>query len=202
MTDTAKAAIAQASDQTLKLNPGLFEVGGVKIQLRPGAPAIGFLALSSKFEELGKDPAHKGKTFVYCPKAKDYVVAKTPENELLTRIHERKKESQGAKLRRRFLYTWIELGGPDLQDEFQFHPLRKWRFDFCLPTVRVGIEIDGGVFINGGHNRGAQISKDYEKRNVALTMGYRVFQLTSNMMKAEHLAPIVKVCNQLLKKAA
>jgi len=58
--------------------------------------------------------------------------------------------------------------------EFRFHPERKWRFDICWPDDKVAIEVDGGIWISGGHNRGAQMKKDWEKRNTATSMGWRI----------------------------
>lgn len=29
--------------------------------------------------------------------------------------------------------------------EFQFHPTRRWRFDYAIPAKKVAVEVDGGV---------------------------------------------------------
>ena len=57
--------------------------------------------------------------------------------------------------------------------EHQFHQVRKWRFDLAWPDQRVYMEVDGGIWIKGGHNRGAQMRKDWEKRNAASALGWR-----------------------------
>ena len=57
--------------------------------------------------------------------------------------------------------------------EYRFHPDRKWRFDFAWPDSRVYLEVDGGIYIAGAHNRGARIKKDWEKRNAATVLGWR-----------------------------
>ena len=59
--------------------------------------------------------------------------------------------------------------------EHAFHPTRKWRMDVAWPTHKIAVECDGGIWITGGHCRGAQIKKDWEKRNTAVSMGWRVF---------------------------
>jgi hypothetical protein len=38
---------------------------------------------------------------------------------------------------------------------------------------KVYLEVDGGIWIKGGHNRGAQMKKDWEKRNAATILGWR-----------------------------
>lgn len=58
--------------------------------------------------------------------------------------------------------------------EYPFHPKRKWRFDYAIPEGRVAIEIDGGIFIQGRHSRGAGQKKDMEKLNAAAQLGWRV----------------------------
>lgn len=106
------------------------------------------------------------------------------------------KESQGKKLHRKFLEIWNELGGPELTREYQFHPIRKWRLDYVkLGDINVGIEIDGGTFIKGGHNRGFQIEKDNEKRNAATVRGWSIFVLsTSAARNREYIQTIVDFC--------
>jgi hypothetical protein len=67
----------------------------------------------------------------------------------------------------------VQVGIPAPTYEYAFHPVRKWRFDIAWPTALVYLEVDGGIWISGGHNRGAQILKDWEKRNTASGFGWR-----------------------------
>lgn len=74
--------------------------------------------------------------------------------------------------------------------QYRFHSDRKWAFDFAHCPTKIAVEIDGGEFmrkagIRGGHNRGAQMAKDYEKRNEAAMLGWTVFQLTGQMVEKE-----------------
>ena len=41
------------------------------------------------------------------------------------------------------------------------------------PESKLYLEVDGGIWITGGHNRGAQILKDWDKRNSATILGWR-----------------------------
>jgi hypothetical protein len=59
--------------------------------------------------------------------------------------------------------------------EFRFHANRKWRFDWALPEVKVGIEIQGGAWTNGRHVRGKGFLGDMEKFNAATADGWKVF---------------------------
>ena len=69
-----------------------------------------------------------------------------------------------------------ECGLTEPVAEFKFMPERKFRFDFAWPTQKVALECQGGIFarIPGGHNRGAQIRKEHEKRNLAAAAGWRI----------------------------
>ena len=74
-----------------------------------------------------------------------------------------------------------------LVSEYQFHPERKWRFDFASMETRIAIELEGGIFRGkrvgkslipqGGHNTPTAIIKDCEKYNEAALLGWRVLRL-------------------------
>lgn len=87
-------------------------------------------------------------------------------------------------------------GIPDPMPEYLFHPTRKWRFDFawCAP-VKLAIEIDGGLFVNGGHNRGAALLAQYEKQNAAVLLNWRVLRYSP-----EHLAEAARDVRQVFDR--
>ena len=76
-----------------------------------------------------------------------------------------------------FEVAWRALGGPALEEEYQFHPKRKWRADYCHRASRVLIEIEGGVYGQGRHTRATGYIKDCEKYNAATMLGYRVLRI-------------------------
>ena len=75
------------------------------------------------------------------------------------------------------------VGLPAPEREYKFHPTRKWRFDFAWPEKKLAVEIQGGLYVNGGHNRGAAMEKEYEKLGEAMKMGWNVYQCGPNMVK-------------------
>lgn len=79
--------------------------------------------------------------------------------------------------------------------EHQFHPRRRWRFDFALPERRIAIEVEGGVFSQGRHTRGVGFMKDCEKYNAATALGWRIFRFPANHISHDCLKPI----NQLIQ---
>lgn len=70
------------------------------------------------------------------------------------------------------------LGLPDPVAEFRFHETRRWRFDYAFPAEKVALEIDGGVFMDGGgrHTRGSGYRDDCEKLAEAAILGWRVIR--------------------------
>lgn len=63
--------------------------------------------------------------------------------------------------------------------EFRFHQKRRWRFDFAYPEIKMAIEVQGGVFTNGAHVRGAFYQKEMEKFRIAAMHGWKVLPYTS-----------------------
>ena len=92
-----------------------------------------------------------------------------------------------SRLEKRFETLWWAIGGPELQREFRFHPIRKWRADFAHLASRTLIEIEGGIYVNGRHNRAAGFAADLEKYLEATLNGWRVIRLGPNELTAEHL---------------
>lgn len=63
---------------------------------------------------------------------------------------------------------------PKPEFEYRFFPDRKWRFDIAWPAQKVAMEIQGGIFIQGRHTRGAALLKEWEKLNTAAMLGWRI----------------------------
>lgn len=86
-----------------------------------------------------------------------------------------------------FLARWAQLavGQPAPLPEFQFHPARRWRFDFAWPAHCLAVELEGGTYSGGRHTRGAGYTADCEKYNAAVAQGWRVLRFTGAMLRAD-----------------
>lgn len=62
--------------------------------------------------------------------------------------------------------------------EHQFHPIRKWRFDWSWPQHKLALEVEGGVWTQGRHTRPKGFIGDMEKYNSAASMGWRILRVT------------------------
>lgn len=88
-----------------------------------------------------------------------------------------------------FLFQCRAAGLQIPAKQVKFHPTRRWRFDFGFVHPKnsgrlIAMEIEGGVFINGGHNRGVGHTSDVEKFNEAALLGWTVFRATAAHVKS------------------
>jgi very-short-patch-repair endonuclease len=98
-----------------------------------------------------------------------------------------------SRLEKRFELLWRAHGGPELEKEFRFHPVRKWRADFAHLPSRTLIEIEGGIYVNGRHNRGAGFAADLEKYLEASLAGWRVVRLGPNELTADRVERLIRL---------
>ena len=66
--------------------------------------------------------------------------------------------------------------------EYRFHPSRRWRFDFAFLEQKLAVEVEGGTWIQGRHNRGSSIVADLQKYNSAVQLGWRVLRYTTDQV--------------------
>jgi very-short-patch-repair endonuclease len=83
-------------------------------------------------------------------------------------------------------------GLPEPEREWRFHPTRKWRLDFAYPDKKIGIEVQGGIYVRGAHSRGTGLERDYEKLNAAQMLGWNVFQFSRKMIESGEAIDIIK----------
>lgn len=75
------------------------------------------------------------------------------------------------------------LSLPKPVTEYVFHPFRKWRLDLAWPDRKIGLEIDGAVYANGRHTRGAGFEGDCEKLNQAQLLGWKVLRYSTGQVR-------------------
>lgn len=78
--------------------------------------------------------------------------------------------------------------------EYQAVPSRRFRWDFAFPADDLLVEVQGGIWVKGGHSTGRGITRDCEKLNCATLSGWRTLAVTGEMIKSgEALQVILKV---------
>ena len=77
-----------------------------------------------------------------------------------------------------FRRTLESFTGCKVASEHKFHDMRKWRLDFAIIDLKIGIEIEGGIWSCGRHTRGNGFVDDMEKYNAAVTLGWVILRFT------------------------
>lgn len=62
-----------------------------------------------------------------------------------------------------------DAGLPDPQPQYRF---KRWRFDFAWPALRLAVEVQGGLWIQGRHNRAEGYRLDCVKSRMAQLAGW------------------------------
>lgn len=75
--------------------------------------------------------------------------------------------------------------------EFRFAPPRLYRFDFAWPALGIALEAEGGIWMQGGHNRGAAFADDCDKYNLAALNGWRLFRVTERQVRDGSAFPLI-----------
>ena len=114
---------------------------------------------------------------------------KTKRGSKRPKVKGEKVQSEGEVI----LATSLRALKIEFEQEFQFHPTRKWRADFHLKGKKVLVEGEGGIWSNGRHTRGKGYLRDLEKYNTATMMGYQVIRFSTEQVKSG------KAIEQILK---
>ncbi|EMF5518843.1 endonuclease domain-containing protein [Acinetobacter baumannii] len=72
----------------------------------------------------------------------------------------------------------------NFEQEYKFHPTRKWRADFLITGTKILIEVEGGIWNGGRHTRGKGYLGDMEKYNSAAMMGFTVLRFSTEQVKS------------------
>jgi len=88
---------------------------------------------------------------------------------------------------------WIET----LTTEYRFARAigRQWAADYALPHLYLLIEVEGGIWKYGRHNRAEGYIADMEKYNAAAQMGYVLLRYLPNQIVT------LKAAKQILQTA-
>lgn len=78
----------------------------------------------------------------------------------------------------------LRAHGVSFEQEFKFHPDRKWRADFHIVGHKLLVEVEGGIWSGGRHTRGKGYIGDMEKYNAAVGLGYRVLRFSTEQVKS------------------
>ena len=63
--------------------------------------------------------------------------------------------------------------------EYVFHPMRKWRIDFCWPDQKLAVEIESSV-----HRIKSRFASDLDKYNALQKDGWTLLRYSAKMVKS------------------
>lgn len=90
----------------------------------------------------------------------------------------RLKKPSGDKYKQYIEKALHDLGLP-YQKEYQFLVGRKFRFDFAIPSMKLGLEYEGILSEQSRHNNVVGYTNDCNKYNLAIIDGWRVLRYTA-----------------------
>jgi very-short-patch-repair endonuclease len=88
-----------------------------------------------------------------------------------------------------------QAGLPEPALEYRWAPPRRWRLDLAWPELRLYVEIDGGAWSYGRHNRAGGFLADLEKRNALALAGWRGLHVTPQQVAR---GEALELCRRLL----
>jgi hypothetical protein len=89
------------------------------------------------------------------------------------------------KLNKIYLEGILEdiFGSENVVLEHRFHPERRWRFDYAVPSIKLAVEYHGHSGFTGGkvsgHSTIEGLTNDCEKTNQARALGWTVLAFTA-----------------------
>ena len=91
------------------------------------------------------------------------------------------------------LFQIRAVGLPEPIREYAAIPGRRFRFDFAWMDECLLVEVQGAIFVKGGHSSGVGIMRDHEKHNLATLAGWRIIYVNSATIDSgEAIAQIEK----------
>ncbi|XZT20698.1 DUF559 domain-containing protein [Acinetobacter baumannii] len=94
------------------------------------------------------------------------------------------KQSREPSVGEVLLATHLKACKINFEQEYKFHPKRKWRADFLITGKKILVEVEGGIWSGGRHTRGKGYIGDMEKYNSAAMMGFTVLRFSTEQVKA------------------
>jgi hypothetical protein len=88
---------------------------------------------------------------------------------------------------------WFRAYGfPEPRPEVRFHPTRGWRFDWGWGEYKVALEVEGGKWGIGRHQRPGGFETDCFKYSWAAILGWCVVRATTDMVRNGEASVLIR----------
>ncbi len=91
-----------------------------------------------------------------------------------------------------FSQVLLLMGLPTPEKEYRFHVKRRWRVDFGFPDYKLAVEIEGGAWVYGRHNRPGGFLGDITKYNALAVEGWCLLRFTPRQIKTGEAYATIK----------
>lgn len=84
--------------------------------------------------------------------------------------------------------------GIEFEREVRFHPTRRWRFDFAIVELKIGIECEGltNPMFKSRHTTNKGFEDDCEKYNSAALREWAVLRFTWDQIKSGYALGMIE----------
>ena len=94
---------------------------------------------------------------------------------------------------REYRFAALHLGvGKGLRERLRASGLRDWRFDLAWPDHRLAVEVEGGIWVGGRHNRGLGFETDLDKYHDAVRLRWTVYRCGSRLIDSGRAAELIR----------
>lgn len=93
-------------------------------------------------------------------------------------------EELGGPWEREYRFAAEHVGlGQGIHARLREAGLRDWRLDFARPDLLLGVEVEGGAWVAGRHNRPAGFHADLMKYDNAIRLGWTIYRCDGQMIR-------------------
>jgi hypothetical protein len=85
-----------------------------------------------------------------------------------------------------------DAGLPEPVAEWEFSGHGAWRADYAWPEYALALEVNGGAWVNGRHNRGSHTMDEHRKMNQYAMEGWRVIYTTPKRLLTQETVEMVR----------
>ncbi len=90
-------------------------------------------------------------------------------------------------------FRLLEITGlPKPEAEYRFDKIRRFRFDYAYPSIKLALEIEGGIYTKQAHGSIKGILRDIEKYNLAVMQGWRVLRIIPDEYSLDKTIEMIK----------
>lgn len=91
-----------------------------------------------------------------------------------------------------FTRLCASLLGVECIKEHRFHPPRRWRFDYAIPSQKIAVEVEGGIWTGGRHTSPKGFLGDIEKYNAAAVDGWSLLRVTPDTLTSSNTISMIQ----------